>query len=344
MSAFSFLALPPDLDVDRGSGPAARYPSIARGRGRSKQSVLTLVAAASLALAASVIVSAVAFTFADPDAASELVQRYGRPSCPHGHSMYREPINNYAPCCSHYAATCCDLHGDTCIQKFDYASYLARNRSTLLRRRLPSGANSATTTPDTAPGSGPSTTVVHLLPKRCTALLSLLACARCSPFAGHFVRSPTLLVRRPNLTVCESFCHSLYEACRPTSLPSPPPSQWPARSGLSAEKQPHLLFCTLELGLRVGGRQPRSSTMSSADPARRVSELDDDDDGGDELESSEDRDATCFAAAQASASHHRWLSWGVPLALALLWNPHGRSAGLQNSVAASKRRGRSRNG
>jgi hypothetical protein len=51
----------------------------------------------------------------------------------------------------------------------------------------------------------------RLVTDACAEKRNLLACARCSPFAGHFQSSAG---RNSTLTVCASFCRELWGACR----------------------------------------------------------------------------------------------------------------------------------
>mmetsp|Transcript_6855 Transcript_6855/g.16111 ORF Transcript_6855/g.16111 Transcript_6855/m.16111 type:complete len:170 (-) Transcript_6855:261-770(-) len=126
--------------------------------------------------------------------------------------MYDEPVNNFSPCCTHYAATCCDLHGDRCKRAYDFA----------------------------AP-SFPRT-------ERCEELLALLSCARCSSYAGHYDGSghSTPLTARPNLTLCESFCSELWGACGRTFAPPAGAALDELHESSRARE-----FCVDQLGLRL---------------------------------------------------------------------------------------------
>jgi len=142
---------------------------------------------------------------------------------------------------------------------------------------------------------------------RCSSLLSLLSCARCSPFAGHFVGRPSLLTQKPNITVCESFCFKLYDACVSPLGPT------------SGEVQ--LAFCTQRLGLRVGGREPELApvpplTLVHSGTARNQQRgVINGDDASNDIKGG----ATCFAAARTAAVPLRWLSWGVPCLISFMW-------------------------
>ena len=278
MSAYSFLLPSAELGSRRytrrfraveDDGLHQRYPKLSR-RGRSLPvSVLTIVGAGALAISAAVLVSSVSFNFSNLDATSELGQLYGQPSCPSGQSMYDSPINNFAWCCAHYAATCCDLHGDACVRLFKF---------TVVGR-----ANSS--------AAGSTHTHHSHEESHCDRLLSLLSCAQCSPFAGHFIESPALLRQRPRVLVCDSFCHSLYEACIPAAR-----LDLPADGG---DDQRHVDFCEQQLGLRVGGRLLAGSGATESGSR------------GDSTQAE-----TCFAAGHVSAAPLHLLSLGLPVLLA----------------------------
>jgi hypothetical protein len=131
------------------------------------------------------------------------------PRCPHnGRASSQLLANNFSPCCTHYSVTCCDLSRRTCSQAFSFSGLLSRNGSAL--------------------------------PERCAALLSLLSCARCSPYAGYFTdESPRPISMRPNLTVCPEFCDEAWTVCGGV--------QGPSTGGPASARE----FCTQGLGLRL---------------------------------------------------------------------------------------------
>ena len=310
--------------------PEPRYPHLRR-RDHHQMSVLTIAIAASFALAAAMVVSAVAFSFAALDATSELGRLYGEPKCPHGKSYYAAPVNNYAPCCSHYAQTCCDLHGGACSFGYNFSEALATD------------ATAATAWAH------------HIRNPRCSTLLSLLSCARCSPFAGHYMGHSTYLHHRPNLTVCDGFCKELWEACTGGFAHS---------SVRGADHSvPHLAFCTQQLGLQVGGQllphRRRALAIGAERSAPGIGALhgrggspaappaavddgnaDDDgyayDDGDDEADAYkydafDPAGATCFNAAKLASRPWRWLSLGLPLLLAATMMQLSHAAGSRSS-------------
>lgn len=240
MSAYSFLIS--DAAFDAGDDVLARYPRLQRSRHKRHQlSLLTLGVAAGLALAAAVVVAAVSISFEEPSL-GELGRRYGHQMCARGHSTYQIPINNFASCCTHYSATCCDLSGSTCSSMYQFAlafTPASTDGSDSMRdgcsdgSECPESRNVGTNAAAGSSSGGPRVSAADrtnhhnddegeggkahrasaMLSPRCLSLLSLLACGRCSPFAGHFISRDTPLSHRPNMTICYSFCDSLWRAC-----------------------------------------------------------------------------------------------------------------------------------
>ena len=272
---------------------------------RQRYSVVTVVAMTSLALAASVVVAGLgAFNFSEPQALS---RTYGEQTCAPGHSMYRQPINNYASCCSHYGTTCCDLHGDSCKHKFEFvdrAGFGVSRPVTNSSSDSHSGRSGAADLSEAigVGDTGRSTSVqpIREPSAKCEEMLSLLSCARCSPFAGHYVNSPKWLEHKPNMTVCESFCRELWTACLGSHAKKHGASPSGALQPTAGVHSPHWLYCTQQLGVHVGG-----AVLSSQGYGAGVST------------------ATCFNAGSAAAVPARWLSLGGPAlaSLALLVLP-----------------------
>ena len=244
MATYTFLL----NSLAAGNEDERRYPHLRSSR--HKRSLLFVVAASSLAIAASVVVAGIV-AFKTPEAA----RTYGEQHCAPGHSMYRLPIINYASCCSHYTTTCCNLHSSSCENKFEFltgaAISVAAGADSTHPARATGGSSMASAADGTSGhgalgGVATSHRPVVRAPRHsahCELVLSLLSCARCSPFAGHYVNSATLLMHKPNITVCESFCKEAYEAC------APPESE-----------RDHVRFCSEQLGVHVG-----LSTRSSGD-------------------------------------------------------------------------------
>ena len=334
MASFTFLLNEPAAAVD---DTHERYPHLGGSR-RHKHSLLTVIGASGLALAASVVVSGVAFTFADDSGSAELQRIYGERRCAPGHSYYASPVNNYASCCSHYATTCCDLHSNRCEHKFEFslnsaAAVSASNRSTatatggggiralfatLFASAAPwvSAASGGVMPPLSPPAGSRAAAEKH---QQCEHLLSLLSCARCSPYAGHYVNSPTLLIHKPNMTVCESFCHEIWEACAAHTVEHGMPHGRTGGGGLASagdgigggENAAHVRFCTQQLGVAVGGRLPRGIHSAGNTAAAAAGRPLVDAAGADA--------ATCFNAGRpAKAMPMRWLALGVPAVVTAL--------------------------
>ena len=109
-------------------------------------------------------------------------------------------------------------------------------------------------------------------------MLTLLSCARCSSYAGHFAdgHHQLTLAMRPNLTLCTGFCEELWNECGRAFAPL----------GRVDHDGVYVMgareFCEGQLGLRLAP--------------------------GD--------DAPCFAGARIGSMPAVWLSLGVPLVLA----------------------------
>jgi hypothetical protein len=105
------------------------------------------------------------------------------------------------------------------------------------------------------------------------------------------VSTPTLLVHKPNITVCNSFCHETWEAC--VGPPRAEPS--PAAAAAFDDEAPHVHFCTQHLGVHVAAPQPALLPLSGG--------------GG----------AACFSTGHRTALPSCWLTLGAPaLAVALM--------------------------
>ena len=268
------------------------YPHVRSARQKNMYSLLTVATTSSIALVATAAVAGIgAINYAERH--EEMSQTYGKQLCAPGRSMHRLPVNNYASCCSHYGTTCCDLRSDSCESKFHFSTAL--------------------------PTSGRSGHADAALPK-CELMLSLLSCARCSPYAGHYVHSENWLVHKPNLTVCENFCRELWDACVAPMHPELHAGVPDAPEATAGADSPHWRFCTERLGVHVGG-----AVRSKPGDGDGVSE------------------ATCFNAARPGKPQARWLSLGGPalasLGLAVLART-GAATRTREPVKKSTTKGR----
>lgn len=159
-------------------GGVRPYPLLRRHDYAQRQLRATLVITVSLTITLSMLIGVLMFTGFDEDATT-MLSKYGPQKCPLGINMLEQPINNFSPCCTHYAATCCNLYGEKCKEAFDFAA-----------PQFPR-------------------------PELCDDLLELLSCARCSAYAGYYDDSSAQLPfsAKPNITLCESFCDELWNAC-----------------------------------------------------------------------------------------------------------------------------------
>ena len=85
-----------------------------------------------------------------------------------------------------------------------------------------------------------------LLKDRCAEKRNLLACARCSPFAGHFEKP---VAHNITLTICDGFCRELWTACRPDQE--------------QADDDGYLLFCS-GLGVEVAPPGDQAQCFSAS--------------------------------------------------------------------------------
>mmetsp|Transcript_7909 Transcript_7909/g.17404 ORF Transcript_7909/g.17404 Transcript_7909/m.17404 type:complete len:232 (-) Transcript_7909:1509-2204(-) len=212
MSTFSFLLLE--------GGTRDAYPRLRRSRASRRISTITLGVTAAISTGVSLFVGTVCFMRGDTFGQHSLQDRYGDTQCAAGPDMYRSQVVNYSPCCMHLSSTCCDLHsGRSCPSEYEHAMICGRNRS--------------------------CTSSAHhkLRPAACMEMLRVLSCARCSPYAGHYVRTGDDGVSRT--VVCRSYCDQLWQACMP---PAATASEAMHSSAGPAE------LCT-RLGLIVAGAE-----------------------------------------------------------------------------------------
>jgi len=195
-------------------------------RSNHRLSLVTVGVTSGLAVTVTVLVCAVC-VMKGGDAMLDMQKVYGVPRCPApGRMGFSEPVVNYSPCCVHYPATCCSAPCDNQVQGnaaicrkaerfFDTGRRSENEHGGGAERDGDRGARPLSVDSEAplglggAGGPGLESACPHLAGDACAEKRNLLACARCSPFAGHFE-----LAAGRNLTVCPTFCKELWRACR----------------------------------------------------------------------------------------------------------------------------------